>query len=86
MSGFVRPLPSALTGPRLLKLATVLALSLIHIFYIAGGVESMTRAPYSLPKNSRPFGPSGNVTAYDTTLGWRYPNPKICLLYTSRCV
>ena len=33
--------------------------------YIAGGVESMTRAPYSLPKNSRPFGPSGNVTAWD---------------------
>ena len=37
----------------------------------------MTRAPYSLPKNSRPFGPSGNVTAWDTTLGWRYPNPKL---------
>jgi acetyl-CoA C-acetyltransferase len=45
--------------------------------YIAGGVESMTRAPYSLPKNSRAFGPSGNVTAWDTTLGWRYPNPKM---------
>ncbi len=49
--------------------------------YIAGGVESMTRAPYSLPKNSRPFGPSGNVTAYDTTLGWRYPNPKMESLF-----
>ncbi len=45
--------------------------------YIAGGVESMTRAPYSLPKNSRAFGPSGNVTAWDTTLGWRYPNPRM---------
>lgn len=45
--------------------------------YIAGGVESMTRAPYSFPKNSRPFGPSGNITGYDTTLGWRYPNPKM---------
>lgn len=44
---------------------------------VAGGVESMTRAPYSLPKNSRAWGPSGNVTAYDTTLGWRYPNPKM---------
>lgn len=43
--------------------------------YVAGGVESMTRAPYSLPKNPVGFGPSGNVTAYDTTLGWRYPNP-----------
>ena len=42
---------------------------------IAGGVESMTRAPYVLPKNPRPFGPSGNVTVYDTSLGWRFPNP-----------
>jgi acetyl-CoA acetyltransferase family protein len=45
--------------------------------YVAGGVESMTRAPYSLPKNPVGFGPSGNITAYDTALGWRYPNPKM---------
>jgi acetyl-CoA C-acetyltransferase len=45
--------------------------------YLAGGVESMTRAPYSLPKNSRAWGSSGNMTAWDTTLGWRYPNPKM---------
>lgn len=45
--------------------------------YVAGGVESMTRAPYSFPKNPRPFGPPGNVTGYDTTLGWRYPNPRM---------
>ena len=45
--------------------------------YVAGGVESMTRAPYSFPKNARPFGPPGNVTGYDTTLGWRYPNPRM---------
>jgi acetyl-CoA acetyltransferase family protein len=44
---------------------------------VAGGVESMTRAPYSLPKNPVGFGPSGNITAYDTSLGWRYPNPKL---------
>ena len=49
--------------------------------YVAGGVESMTRAPYSLPKNSRAFGPSGNVTAWDTTLGWRYPNPQMEALF-----
>jgi len=42
--------------------------------YVAGGVENMTRAPYSMPKNPVGFGPSGNITAYDTTLGWRYPN------------
>jgi acetyl-CoA C-acetyltransferase len=49
--------------------------------YIAGGVESMTRAPYSLPKNPEGFGPSGNVTMYDTSLGWRYPNPKLEALF-----
>ncbi|MCA9901035.1 MAG: thiolase family protein [Anaerolineales bacterium] len=45
--------------------------------FIAGGVESMSRAPYSFPKNSRAWGPSGNIIGYDTTLGWRYPNPKM---------
>ena len=45
--------------------------------FVAGGVESMTRAPYSLPKNETPFGPPGNKTAWDTTLGWRYPNKKM---------
>lgn len=42
---------------------------------IAGGVESMSRAPYSVPKNRS--GSYGNLTAYDTALGWRYPNPKL---------
>jgi 3-oxoadipyl-CoA thiolase len=44
--------------------------------YIAGGVENMSRSPWSLPKQSRAFAP-GHVTAYDTTLGWRYPNPRL---------
>jgi acetyl-CoA acetyltransferase len=48
---------------------------------VAGGVESMTRAPYSLPKNSEAWGPSGNKVAYDTTLGWRYPNPRMEALF-----
>jgi 3-oxoadipyl-CoA thiolase len=42
---------------------------------IAGGVESMSRAPYSVAKNQS--GAFGNVTAFDTALGWRYPNPKM---------
>jgi 3-oxoadipyl-CoA thiolase len=46
---------------------------------LAGGVESMSRAPYSMPKN--PSGAYGNVTAYDTALGWRYPNPKMKELF-----
>lgn len=42
---------------------------------LAGGVESMSRAPYSFPKNSTGTALFGNVTAFDTALGWRYPNP-----------
>lgn len=49
--------------------------------YVAGGVESMTRAPYSLPKSANLWGQMGNLTAYDTTLGWRYPNPKMEKLF-----
>jgi len=44
---------------------------------VAGGVESMTRAPYSLPKNVSGAALFGNLTAYDTALGWRYPNAKM---------
>ncbi len=49
--------------------------------FVAGGVENMSRAPYSFPKNSRAWGPPGNITGYDTTLGWRYPNPKMEALF-----
>lgn len=48
--------------------------------FIAGGVESMSRAPYSLPKAESGY-PFGNLTAYDTALGWRYPNPKMKEMY-----
>ncbi len=48
--------------------------------YIAGGVESMSRAPYSVPKGERGF-PWGNQTMWDTTLGWRYPNARLKELY-----
>jgi 3-oxoadipyl-CoA thiolase len=44
--------------------------------YIAGGVESMSRAPYSIPKGESGYS-FGNLTAWDTALGWRYPNPKM---------
>ena len=48
--------------------------------FIAGGVESMSRAPYSLPKAEQGFS-FGNQTAWDTALGWRYPNPKMAAAY-----
>jgi 3-oxoadipyl-CoA thiolase len=44
--------------------------------YIAGGVESMSRAPWAVPKAERAF-PFGNLTMWDTTLGWRFPNPRM---------
>ncbi|MEN6434623.1 MAG: thiolase family protein [Anaerolineaceae bacterium] len=47
---------------------------------IAGGVESMSRAPYSLPKSDQAFS-FGNLTAWDTALGWRYPNPRMEATY-----
>ncbi|MGB3633930.1 MAG: thiolase family protein [Rubrobacteraceae bacterium] len=44
--------------------------------YIGGGVESMSRAPYAVPKPEYAF-PRGHSTMYDTTLGWRFVNPKM---------
>jgi 3-oxoadipyl-CoA thiolase len=44
---------------------------------IAGGVESMSRAPYAMAKNVSGEVLYGNLTAYDTALGWRFPNPKL---------
>jgi 3-oxoadipyl-CoA thiolase len=43
---------------------------------VAGGVESMTRAPFSMPKQAERFD-RNPPPVYDTTLGWRYPNPKL---------
>jgi len=48
--------------------------------YIGAGVESMSRAPWSMPKPERPQ-PVGNPQIYDTTIGWRYINPKMDALY-----
>jgi len=48
---------------------------------VVGGVESMSRAPYSLPKNVSGSASFGNVVAYDTALGWRYPNPRMEVLF-----
>lgn len=48
-------------------------------FYIAGGVESMSRAPFVMPKAEEGF--SRKVEIYDTTLGWRFVNSKLLKLY-----
>jgi 3-oxoadipyl-CoA thiolase len=46
---------------------------------VAGGVESMTRAPFVMPKAAGPFSRSTEI--YDTTLGWRFPNPQMLKMY-----
>jgi 3-oxoadipyl-CoA thiolase len=44
--------------------------------FVAGGVESMSRAPLVMGKPEAAF-PRGNQTVWDTTLGWRFPNPRL---------
>jgi acetyl-CoA acyltransferase len=44
--------------------------------YVGGGVESMTRAPLAMLKEARPF-QTGHQTVFDTTLGWRFTNPRM---------
>src|SRR5258708_19221268 len=44
--------------------------------FVAGGVESMTRAPFALAKPEVAFA-RGDRTVYDTVLGWRFPNPRL---------
>jgi 3-oxoadipyl-CoA thiolase len=48
--------------------------------FVAGGVESMTRAPFVMAKPSAAF-PRGEQTLYDTTLGWRFTNPRLAEVF-----
>jgi len=48
-------------------------------FYIAGGVENMTRAPYVMSKGNKPF--ARDIEMFDTSLGWRFVNPKMKAKY-----
>jgi acetyl-CoA acyltransferase len=48
-------------------------------FFIAGGVESMTRAPYAMSKSAKPFG--RDIEIFDTSIGWRFVNPKMREMY-----
>jgi len=47
--------------------------------YVAGGVESMTRAPYAMSKGATPF--ARDVQLFDTSLGWRFVNPRMKQLH-----
>jgi 3-oxoadipyl-CoA thiolase len=48
--------------------------------FIAGGVESMTRAPFVMGKPTEAF-PRGEQTMFDTTIGWRFTNPRLAEMY-----
>jgi 3-oxo-5,6-didehydrosuberyl-CoA/3-oxoadipyl-CoA thiolase len=48
--------------------------------FIAGGTESMTRAPFVMAKPDKEF-PRGNMEMFDTTIGWRFVNPKLKEMY-----
>ncbi|MER7205041.1 beta-ketoacyl synthase N-terminal-like domain-containing protein, partial [Streptomyces sp. NPDC000188] len=86
MAGLLAGLPTSVPGVTVNRLcasgleaviqaARAIALGDVSIA-LAGGVESMTRAPYVLPKSDRPF-PAGNTELYSTTLGWRMVNPRM---------
>ncbi len=62
-------LDAAMTGSRMIETGDA-------EIVLTGGVESMTRAPWVLPKPSRGF-PAGNLEAVSTTLGWRLVNPEM---------
>ncbi len=48
--------------------------------FIAGGVESMTRAPFVMAKPAEGY-PRGDMKMYDTTIGWRFTNPRLAEMY-----
>ena len=48
--------------------------------FVAGGAESMSRAPFVTPKPDKPF-PRGDRPLHDTTLGWRFVNPKLAEMF-----
>jgi len=48
--------------------------------FIAGGVESMTRAPFVMLKATEPF-PRGSIGMADTTIGWRFTNPRLAAMF-----
>ncbi|AQS66494.1 thiolase family protein [Streptomyces pactum] len=86
MAGLLAGLPTSVPGVSVNRLcasgleAVIQAARAIALgdasIALAGGVESMTRAPYVLPKPDRAF-PAGHTEMYSTTLGWRMVNPRM---------
>lgn len=86
MSALLAGLPTSVTGATVNRLCGSGMESVIQAsravesgdasLVVAGGVESMSRAPWVLPKPARTF-PAGNETLHSTTLGWRLVNPRM---------
>ena len=86
MAGLLAGLPESVAGVtvnRLCASGLSAVVSACHAvvagdgeLFVAGGVESMSRAPQVIAKPSAAF-PRGNQTVWDTTLGWRFPNPRL---------
>jgi 3-oxoadipyl-CoA thiolase len=85
MAGLLAGLPDSSGGVTLNRLcgsgldAVAMAARAIHSgdadLIVAGGSESMSRAPFVMPKATQPF--DRNAEIYDTTIGWRFVNPKM---------
>lgn len=90
MSGLLAGLPVEVGGTTLNRLcgsgldAVIYAARSIAVgegdIYIAGGTESMTRAPLVMAKPDKDY-PRGNMELQDTTIGWRFTNPKLKEMY-----
>ncbi len=90
MAVLLAGLPPSVAGQTVNRLcgsglqAAVTAASAIRVgegdIFIAGGVESMTRAPLAMAKPAESY-PRGDVRVYDTTLGWRFVNPRLAEMY-----
>jgi 3-oxoadipyl-CoA thiolase len=90
MSALLAGLPQAVAGVTLNRLcasglsAVVAACHAVRAgdgeLFVAGGVESMSRAPFVFAKPERAY-PRGNQTVWDTTLGWRFPNERLAEMF-----
>jgi 3-oxoadipyl-CoA thiolase len=90
MSGLLAGLPESVAGVtvnRLCASGLSAVVSACHAvaagdgdLFVAGGVESMSRAPLVMSKPDKAF-PRGDQVVYDTTLGWRFPNPRMQELF-----
>src|SRR6188474_686139 len=86
MGALLAGLPDSVAGVTLNRLCASGLSAVVSAFHavlagdagvvVAGGVESMSRAPLVMAKPDSAF-PRGNQTVWDTTLGWRFPNPRL---------